>query len=123
MNSIRCHDSFSCVLLKQEENNLFFSFTEGFSHCISLNTTTDIVLEEDEENLKKNLQKVCQRYSSTWPDSLALEDKNCSLPEGENSCPPSALCCNNKCYQLVVKDLEDFSTFKNPCKQQEEGTL
>ena len=127
MNSIRrCQDSFSRVLLNLEENKRLFSFTEGFSHCISLNTTTDTevisTVEEDEESLKNNLQKVCQHYSSTWPDSLAMEDKNCSLPGGENNCPPSALCCNNKCYQLGVKDLEDFQTFKNPCKKQE-GTL
>ena len=84
-------------------------FTGGFSHCIPLNTTLDTAENED---LQNNLQKVCQDYGSTWPDSLALEDKNCS--QENNNCPPSALCCNNKCYQLG-QGKEDFQTFKNPC--------
>ena len=70
MNSIRCHDSFSCVLLNQEENKRLFSFTEGFSHCISLNTTTDIVLEEDEENLKYAYKEEDEEDDSQKDDGI-----------------------------------------------------
>ena len=76
------------------------------------------------------LNQVCTKFGSSWPESLALEDKNCSIEAiddleteklGGDVCPKSALCCSNKCYQLGKTPEEVEIAFESPCQQ--DGTL
>ena len=59
---------------------------------------------------KENLVQVCEEHASSWGSKLAQSDYNCTQDSPE-TCPPTTLCCLNKCFG---SNNDEENTFKIP---------
>ena len=63
---------------------------------------------DSENGPKDNLVEVCDIHASTWSPELALKDLNCTQ-ESPETCPPTTLCCLNKCYGAINDEENTFT--------------
>ena len=47
-------------------------------------------------------------HASSWSPELALKDLNCTQ-ESPETCPPTTLCCLNKCYGAINDEENTFT--------------